>query len=129
MGSVRPWQIAVMVLAVIAVGIATYFSLTGEGGPPSQAKEVNLVDISTGELFVADYPERRPVSFPAVNPASQKPTLYPARFQDDKWVLSSRYIPIVRKDKHLKPDLFVDQKSGELKLESTRPTRIKPFGD
>lgn len=129
MGSVRPWQIAVMVLAVIAVGIASYFSLTGEGGPPSQATDVNLVDISTGELFVARYPERRPVSFPAVNPGSQQPTLYPAKFKDNKWVINTRFLPQVRKDKALKPDLFANPQSGELRLESTDPTRIDPFGD
>ena len=128
MGSVKPWQIAVMVLAVIAVGVASYFSFTGEGGPPEQATEVHLVDIRTGQFFVAKYPERRPVSFPAVNPENQQPTLFPAKFKDDKWVVNTRYMSIIRKDKNLKPDLIVNQQSGELKLESTSPTRINPFG-
>ena len=128
LGSVRPWQIVVMILAVIAVAGMTVYSCTSEGRNPSQASEVNLVDIRTGQLYVADYPDKRPVSFPAKLPETPDATLYPARFTDSKWVVNTSYMSQIRNGKGLKPDLIVDQKSGELKLENTRPTRIEPFG-
>jgi hypothetical protein len=128
MGSVKPWQIVVMILAVIAVGAMAVYSCTGESRTPSQATEVNLVDIRTGQFYVAKYPDKRPVSFPAKLSDAQDATLYPAKFKDNKWVLNTRYMPEIRRDKSLKPDLIVDPKSGELKLENTKPTRIEPFG-
>ncbi|HYE61362.1 MAG TPA: hypothetical protein VD997_05145 [Phycisphaerales bacterium] len=128
MGTVKPWQIVVMVLAVVAVIGSVVYSCSGEStAPPEQAREVTLVDIRTGDLFIADYPERRPVMFPAKNPDDQQMTLYPVNEKDGKWMLNMRYMSQIRKEKGLKADLLSDQQSGTVNVTNPTPRRANVF--
>ena len=61
MGQIKRWQIVLFALALVGVGVMTFYSCTGSTGPEI-ARSVNLVDVKSGVLFLADYPEKRPVS-------------------------------------------------------------------
>jgi hypothetical protein len=127
MGQIKRWQIVLFALALVGVGVMTFYSCSTMDPLPSQAKDVTLVDIRTGELFIARYPDKRPVMFPANNPDDQQPTLYPALQKEGAWVLNTRYMAQVRKEKALKADLITDQQSGALKVANNSPKRADIF--
>src|ERR1051326_7240070 len=124
---VKPWQIVVMVVAILGVIGSGIYTCSQMGDQVSQAGTVNLVDIKTGDLFVASYPEKKPVSYPAVRPGTKEAVLYPVYQGDGKWMISGRFIGDVKKDKNLKPDLIVDGKSGEIKVSAGKPVHADVF--
>ena len=129
MGTVKPWQIVVMVLAVVAVvGSAFYSCKSTDTTKVVQADSVTLVDIKTGALFEAKFPERRPVSWPAKNPDSGEATLYPAYQKDNAWFVTGRVLADVRRDTNLNKQILADEKSGQLKLENASPKVADVFG-
>jgi len=125
---VKPWQMVVMALAVLGLIGSSLYTCANVGEKVTQASMVNLVDIKTGDLFVAHYPDKRPVSYPAVRPDTKEAVLYPVHQADNKWLIAGRFLGDVKKDKSLKPDLIVDSKSGEIKVTSNKPTRADVFG-
>jgi hypothetical protein len=129
MGEVKPWQIVVIVLAILsAVGMSVYSCASSD--TVSQADSAYMVDIATGELFEAPYPKKKAVMFPATNPATGTETLYRVyKREGDKWTLDTRYAPTIRSHKNLKPELVVDWKSGEVRPQNTSPRRAKIFGE
>jgi hypothetical protein len=127
MGDVKPWQIGVIAVALLAVCGSIFYSCSGASSTVKQANTARMVDIRTGELFEASYPEKRPVSFPAKNPKSGDASLYPVFFRDNKWSLNTRYMTDIKKDQSLKAGLIVDAKSGEIKVDG-KPTQADIFG-
>ena len=110
---VKPWQIVVIALAVLgALGSILYTCSSMGENKVSQASDVRLVDIKTGNLFLASYPDKHPVSYPASLPDNHDAVLYPVFQSDSKWMIAPRFIGDVMKDKGLKPGLVVDAKSG-----------------
>lgn len=129
MGTVKPWQIVVMVLAVVAVVGSAFYSCKGSSDTKvTQANSVTLVDIKSGALFEAQFPDKRPVSWPAKNPDSGDLTLYPAYQKDNSWYVLGRVLRDVRRDKNLNKQLMADEKSGQLKLENQTPKAADVFG-
>ena len=124
----KPWQLVVVVLALLgAIGSALY-TCSSMGDQVSQASDVNLVDIKTGDLFVASYPDKRPVSYPATLPNNHDAVLYPVYKGENKWMIAPRFLADVKKDKALKAGLIVDAKSGEVGVSSAKPVRADVFG-
>src|SRR5437763_315414 len=119
MKGLKPWQIALMAAALLAVCGSIFYSCRSMNDVPKQSDKARMVDIRTGELFEAPYPDKRPVSFPAKNPKTGDASLYPVFFRDKKWSLNTRYMADIRKDQSLKADLIVDSKSGEIKVSGT----------
>jgi hypothetical protein len=124
---VKPWQMAVMALAVLAVIGSSIYACSMMGERVTQAKYATMVDIRSGELFEARYPEKRPVHFPAKHPTTGELTLYPVFLQDNKWVLNTRYMSAVRAEKTLKDGLITDAKTGEIIAASEKPKRVDIF--
>ncbi len=128
MTGVKPWQIVVIGLGLLAGSASVFYSCRSFRDPVQQATEAQMVDIHTGDLFVATFPDGHPVSFPAKNPTTSELTLYPVYQRDNKWLVSTRYLSEIRKDKSVKAGLLVDGKSGEIKVASEKPKRADVFG-
>ena len=129
MGSVKPWQIVVMVLAFGAVIASVFYSCSGGSDAVSQADTVRMVDVESGELYQAPFPDRAPVTFPAKSPASGNQTLFPVRDAGDgKWALDTRYLPKIKAVKGLKQGLIVDQRTGEIAPASADIKKVDIFG-
>jgi hypothetical protein len=127
MGQFKPWQIVVLALALIGAGVMTFYSCSGGSGQPELATSVNLVDVKTGALFLAKYPEKRPVSYPAKNPETGEATLYPVYQKDGAWYLTSRVIGAAKSTPGLKGDLIADS-AGKLNLADASAKRADVFG-
>jgi len=127
MGTVKPWQIVVMVLAVLAVGGSAFYSCSGTTDKVVQSNSATMVDIRTGDLFEATYPEKRPVRYPAKHPTTGTESLFPVFAVEGKWKLDGRYIPRIKADKALKADLIADR-DGYLSISGTSPTKADIFG-
>jgi hypothetical protein len=126
---VKPWQMVVMALAVLGVLGSSIYTCSTMGEKVNQASTVCLVDIKTGDLFEAHYPDKKPVMYPAKRPDTKEAVLYPVRLtEDNKWLLSGRFLANVKNDKSLNPGLIVDQKSGEVKVTSSKPVPADVFG-
>lgn len=121
MGEARPWQIAVIVVGLIALVAGVVFQC-GRSTVPF-ADSIVLVDVASGELIEAPFP-KFPVMFPAKNPGTQSPTLYPAQLRDGKWFVEGRYVPYIPKDP--KPTAM-NAKSGEIATTSEKPVKKSVF--
>lgn len=128
MRGVKPWQIVVMALGLIAAAALAVYWFAHSSDVPQQANTARLIDIQTGSLFEARYPEKRPVMYPAKNPSTGTETLYPVFKSGDGWTLDKRYIQKVRGEKALKADLLIDQKSGEVRAANQSPISADVFG-
>ncbi|MEK6703596.1 MAG: hypothetical protein AABZ53_15145 [Planctomycetota bacterium] len=121
MGQIKPWQIAVIVAAVLAVAAAAYWTISGND-MPKMSHRVVLVDITTGELFEAST-ARKSAIIPEKNPTSGTYTLFPvAKGADGVWKVPPRYLESMEKD--TKATALVSAKSGEVKVTSESPKSI-----
>jgi len=93
-GNLKPWQIVVLVLGLIAIGFVGFRLLRGSGGPVIQDR-LYLVDVTTGQMYSAS--TKVPLGIPAKSPETGERTLWPAnRNEDGQWVVSSFVIDGVR---------------------------------
>jgi hypothetical protein len=128
MGGAKPWQIAVMIVALLAALGSIFYSCSTMGSPVRQASYATMVDVNTGELFTDKYPEKHPVTYPQKRPGSTTPTLYPvSKKSDGKWRLDGRYLPLIKAAKDLNPVAIQDWKSGEVKVMSDKATKADIF--
>lgn len=123
-GSVKPWQIVLFAAAVLALGFAVYFSVSGDD--VEFAESVVLADLETGELVEAGYPKGRAVSMPATHPTTKKRSLFPVTKKDGTWFVASRYLPYVKEFVE-KPDALLDPKTGAVKVANESPKRLEVF--
>ncbi|MBL4591424.1 MAG: hypothetical protein JKY96_05640 [Phycisphaerales bacterium] len=93
MDDVKPWQIVIMVLAVIALGFVVVKYGFGGGSPESKMNSsMTLVDVETGQLYTFDISGKNGIVIPARNPESNKKALLPVYKNDDsEWAISNRY--------------------------------------
>ncbi len=91
MGSVRPWQIVLFAVALIALGVGM-FTFLRNPNHVDRADSIFLVDTSTGKLFEYEFGGgRRGVLIPTINPETGERTLYRAhRLEDGTWELDGR---------------------------------------
>ncbi|MFO0831752.1 MAG: hypothetical protein U0637_07890 [Phycisphaerales bacterium] len=122
MGEARPWQIAVIVIGLVALVAGVVFQCSRANVPFSDT--IILVDVTNGDLLEAPFPKNRPVMFPAKNPTTNTATLYPAQLREGKWYVEGRYIPYVPKDP--KPTAM-NAKSGEITTSSPQPVKKSVF--
>jgi hypothetical protein len=123
MARIKPWQIVVFVTAAAAVGASLYFSLSSEE-PAHISNEITLVDPTTGELFLAKPGGSKGLVIPGTNPKTGTATLIPALHHDGKWFVNPRYFAAVNKP-GVNLSAIVDRESGEVKVVSETPERLK----
>ena len=94
MGSLKKWQIAVVALAPIVLGVSLYLSFGR--GKVQTSDTVLLVDLLTGERFVFSTSGRQTVIIPAENPDTGEQTLVPVR-QDEsgEWFADRRFMSML----------------------------------
>ena len=122
MQSVRPWQIILFVLAVLAVGITIARGLLADR--PELSHQLYLVDVQSGEMFSID-PSGKSIPVPARNPSTGERNLYPAA-QDERgqWVLDFRALEQIKGDRPETAEA-IDIESGRV-LDAGEVKRITP---
>ncbi|MDX2130488.1 MAG: hypothetical protein SFY69_00360 [Planctomycetota bacterium] len=125
MSGIRPWQIVILVLAVVALIASIAFTASGDDSVDF-ADSVLLVDLETGELIDAPYPSGKSISLPAINPATSKRSLFPVEKTDGQWRVEARYLSMV-KEFVPKPEALTDPKAGTVKVANESPKSVKVF--
>lgn len=90
MDGLKPWQIVLLVVAVLVLAGSLWLTFSGSG--PDFGSRVYMVDVVSGELFVADTEKQRGMVLPAKHPETGERTLLPVEIgEDEKARISSRY--------------------------------------
>ena len=90
MGSVRPWQIGLIVLAVIVLGTSAFFTIR-DPNKVERADFVYLVDTTTAEVFKFNFEGKRGVILPAIHPDTGERTLYRVdKTESGQWEVDPR---------------------------------------
>ncbi len=97
MEKAKPWQIILMVLAVIALGFSVW-KFGFSGGRVVQPDSFMTVDIMTGQLYELRKGKARGMLLPAKNPDSGGRTLYPVEELDGVWVVKNAYLGYLSED-------------------------------
>lgn len=121
MGEARPWQIALIVVGLVALVAGVVFQCSRASVP--FADSIILVDVANGDLLEAPFPKGHPVMFPANNPTTKTATLYPAQLKDGKWFVEGRYIPYIPKE----PKPAALGAKGEVATTSEKPVKKSVF--
>jgi hypothetical protein len=121
MGNVKPWQIVVMVIAVVAVAASAYFSFSGKD-EVKFVNEITMVDVNTGDLFAFPVSRRQVVIPPETNPDTGKRTLLSVnKSTEGKWLIDGReaagILPSIEGDHKA----IVDRKTGEVRVNNEKP--------
>lgn len=113
----KPWQIAVIVIGLLAAGWLFISTLAG-GDDLDIPDYYYLIDVETGTVFKAD--KRVPLDSP--NPDTGKKSLVRVgKAEDGTWFVSERDLALlnyVDKDVQVKA---IDPKTGELKITPESP--------
>ena len=120
MGQVKPWQIVLMVAAVVAMAASAYFTLGGSG--IKLEDEVLLVDITTGDLYAFPTGGHRAIVCPAKNPDTGKIALFRVfKNGEGAWAVSSRDLGALGMVEG-EPKALLDRKTGASMWSATRPS-------
>ena len=121
MGNAKPWQIVVLVVAVVAVATSAYFSFSG-GETVKFADEVLMVDVNTGDVFAFPVGRRQVVIPPETNPESGTKSLLRVHKTDTgKWLLDSREVAALLPTIQGGHEAVVDRKTGEVRVKNEKP--------
>lgn len=123
MSGVKPWQIVLIVAAVVGIGASLYLTM-GRSDSVPMASEMLLVDITTGDLYSMPLTGHRAIVTPAKNPDTGKICLFPVHKNEaGAWFVSTRdlgALPVVQGE----PKALIDRKSGEVRVTSETPRRL-----
>lgn len=94
MDNVKPWQIILMVLAVLALGFSVWkFGVFGGG--VEQPNGYMTVDIMSGQLYELRKGKAKGMTLPAKNPDTGERTLYPVEETNGKWTIMEGYLSYI----------------------------------
>ena len=87
MGELKPWQIVLMIVAVLVLAGSLWMTLGGRSVP--NPNQIIVADVETGELFSIDTSGSKLALLPARHPETGEKTLYPVQKNDDgEWVIT-----------------------------------------
>ncbi len=95
MMSLKPWQIGLFALAIVAVGAVAWIAFRPSTAESSLRRSLILVDVTTGELFEYST-KRRPALIPERNPDTGEAMLIPAVEGDAGWEIAPRYLDVLK---------------------------------
>jgi hypothetical protein len=126
MGQVKPWQIAVVVVGVLVLGISLFMSVFRDDGVEF-SQTIMLVDVTTGKLYEVGRPDGMAISLPATDPRKNPPakTLYAAKNVDGKWYVNERMLGELGASKIAVQGL--DPKTGLLADQGQKPESLELF--
>ena len=123
MGQVKPWQIVLIIVAIVAAGTSAYLTLSGGATVPID-DHVLLVDITNGDLFTFSTAGHRAIVPPAKNPETGKIALLRvSKNAAGDWTVSKRDLgglSMVEGD----PKALLDKKTGHVSVTSETPKRL-----
>lgn len=123
MGDAKPWQIVLIVVAVVGLGFSVWKFGFNKG--PELPNSVMLVDVKTGNLFELQLSGRKAAIYPEKHPETGEHTLMPVRKQDDgTWQIISRMLPALQDVQGGTPAV-TDPRSGTVSITDGRPRRIR----
>ena len=122
MENVKPWQIVLLIVAVVVLGFSSWRLMSGGSVP--KTKGYMTVDIMTGQLYDIRKGKAKGVPLPAKHPDTGVRTLYPVSQVDDEvWEIPNGYENFltekVRKGSKLKDGQF------EILVLSDEPIQFK----
>lgn len=123
MDKIKPWQLILIVLAIAVLGFSVW-KYGGGKSPESQlANSMMLVDVQTGQRFIADISGKKSVLLPARNPDTQEVSLIPVYEEDGSWFLWERYRTAISQIT-VSPDAVPDV-NGPVRVTDATPIRLK----
>ena len=122
MDSLKPWQLAIIIIGLVGgVGLVVW-NVMGSG-KIRQPDEILLMDVVTGDRFMADVTGRKSVFIPEKHPETGKYTLVLISKADDgEWV--ARGVETIT---DTPPDEFKAISGSENPIAHPSDTRIKPL--
>lgn len=118
MKSLKPWQIGLFALAIVAV-VASAWWVFGHNEVKT-ASSITFVDVTTGDRFVFSLKGRHGAFVPARHPETGKTNLMPIKETDGKWYIIDRY----RGEKTEDAATVVDPQTWEVRLSDASPRRV-----
>ncbi|MEL6797089.1 MAG: hypothetical protein AAFO89_09750 [Planctomycetota bacterium] len=116
MNGAKPWQIALIVIGLLAGVVGVVFALASHG-PPKTTDQLLLVDVGTGDLYRIRTANRTLV-MPMKRPGSDERMLFPVEeLEDGSYRISGRYMDTFRARTTETPP--VDRGSGEVTTSDT----------
>ncbi|MFG0307276.1 MAG: hypothetical protein ACF8Q5_13785 [Phycisphaerales bacterium JB040] len=82
MGQVKPWQIVLIVVAVVVCGVSVGMTMFG-GEPIALGDRIEMADVVTGDRYWIDVSGNRRGTFPAKHPETGMRTLVRIHEQED----------------------------------------------
>lgn len=90
MGSLKPWQLVLVIVAFAVLGVSLWISLSGE--KVKSASSFYMVDVMTGEVYKADISGRRSVMVPAKSPETRVRSIVPiVKTEDNTWIVEDKF--------------------------------------
>ncbi|RMH13962.1 MAG: hypothetical protein D6695_02530 [Planctomycetota bacterium] len=123
MDEVKPWQLAVVIIGLLGgLGLLAWNLFGGE--KIDTPDELVLMDVITGDRFIADVSGRKGVILPAKNPDTQQYTLLPiAKGEDGTWRVHHLDQIVSLKPEELKA--IEDLQTGVARPSEAPPRRLK----
>ncbi len=121
MGGAKPWQIALIALAIVVLLGSLAWRIT-HSESVDLAQEFLLVDVETGQLYKVHRPSDRSLPVPATNPDTQKDTLFPVEQTNGDWIVGHLYRSMLSKESAAVEDVS----AGKVRV-SGDPKRLDLF--
>lgn len=123
MGDAKPWQIALIVVAVIGLGFSVWKFGFSQG--PDLPNSVLLVDVKTGNLFELQLGGRKAAYYPERHPDTGERTLMPVVKQENgTWQIGPRLLPALQ-DVPGDTPAVTDPGSGTVNVVDASPRRVR----
>lgn len=127
MNGAKPWQIVLIVVAVLAVSASLWYQIFG-GDDLSSSDSITVVDVKTGELFKSPKPSKRAIELPAINPNTKTNTLVPAYQENGEWFVSELFVGYARANSGKGADsIFKEAQGGKINPKSADPVVVDLF--
>lgn len=123
MENVKPWQIILIVLAFAVLGFSVLKFGIGGSVEGQMANTMTLVDVQTGQLYIANIGGKNGIMIPTPHPETDEIALVPVYEEDGEWFLRERYMA----DLHLVtvPQDAITGRNKPLKILDNDPIRLK----
>ena len=125
MDQVKPWQVVLILAALVALGTSVYLTLGGERSV-NLTKQVMVVDVTTGDLYELSLPPPpKAIVYPVVNPETSKHALMPvSKNASGDWAIYARdmgSLTLVEGE----PKAIKDRRTGVVAVNNETPKKIK----
>lgn len=122
MDGVKPWQLAVIIIGLVGGLALAGWQLFG-GRKLHTPDTLVLMDVSTGQRYIADVTGHKSIFIPEKNPDTQEYTLLPiVKGEDGKW--RTRHIEIVQSYPPEQRQAFENASQGIASPTDAKPKRL-----